>query len=214
MLEDCNGRLITLEGPDGAGKTTAMDHLMSLLNEYGYPAIRTREPGGTPIGEELRNIVLNKSPSITTELLIFAAARAEHMDKLIFPMLREGKIVVSDRFSDSTFAYQGLGRGYISEVEQLESFVLKGFEPHYTLFLDITLAESARRLHGRSEESNRLDREQDEFKERVYRGYHHRLKSHSHRMVVIDAMQDIEGVKNQITTWFTEKFIPNNPVSI
>ena len=121
---------VTLEGGEGAGKSTSRDFIVSLLEEYDVPFIQTREPGGTPIGEALRELLLSKegtAPSVTTELLMVFAARAQHLHEVIEPALREGKWVLCDRFTDATYAYQGFGRGFdLGEIEALEALVQRG----------------------------------------------------------------------------------------
>lgn len=199
------GLTVSMEGPDGAGKSTACKYLVELLKTKDFDIHHTREPGGTVIAEEIRNLILTKRKdeeiSSMTELLLFAAARAQHIEKVIKPEMEKGKIVVIDRFSDSTFAYQGYGRSLISEVSVLEDLVHKGFEPDYTLFFHVTLDESIKRLNARNEDNNRLDDESLIFKSRVHQGYTERFKQFKHRMVFIDAMQDIEGVNKQVKNW-------------
>jgi dTMP kinase len=208
------GKLITLEGPDGAGKSTMVHEIMQELKNNGYDAIITREPGGTPIAEACRNIVLGVTEEkmcIMTEMLLFAAARAQHMHALILPALEAGKVVVCDRFADSTYAYQGAGRNHRSESLELEEFVLKGFEPDYTLFFNITLEESKRRLNFRSSgEINHLDLEADKFKEDVYNGYMLRYYQNLHRMTMIDSMQPMTHVATDVANWVNTTFTKEN----
>jgi dTMP kinase len=148
-----------------------------------------------------------------TEALLFAAARSDHLDTLIKPAIADGKIVISDRFTDSTSAYQGYGRGLHDVVSTLEKLVCDIFEPDYTLFFNITLEESIKRLTARNTDINHFDTEETAFKERVHAGYLARLRVKSHRMVEIDAMQSIGDVEKQIEKWVDEVFVPNNPLA-
>lgn len=196
------GMLITFEGPDGSGKTTNIKVLVGWLQDKGYDVVYTREPGGTPVGEKIRELLLNNPMAPMTEVLLFNASRAEHLNQLILPAIEAGKIVVCDRFSDSTYAYQAAGRGWFEQVKIMEEFVHEGFEPHYTLFFDVTLEESLRRLHERT--GGKLDvfeQEKNEFRERVYQGYQVRFKHKVHRMVRIDAMKTPEEVSQQVIEW-------------
>lgn len=210
------GKLIVLEGPDGSGKSTAAQGLVKFLRDKGYDVILTREPGGTFIAEEIRSLILTERKDEQmvpmTELLLFAAGRAQHIATVIKPAIAEGKIVVCDRFSDSTYAYQGTGRGYIDEVLALENLVHKGFEPDYTLFFHVTLEESIARLNSRLNESNRLDVESIEFKTKIFNGYNKRYKDKQYRMHSIDAMVSISKVLEQVSDWVNNKFVPGNPI--
>lgn len=202
------GIFITLEGPDGSGKTTQGKVLVEILRQHGFNVIQTREPGGSRVGEKIREILLNDYMCPMSELLLFAAARADHIESLIKPALDKGYVVISDRFADSTYAYQGLGRGYTAKVTDLEQMVHAGFQPEFTLFFDISLEESTRRLATRSGESNRIDVEPDDFKKRVYQGYLERLEAFKDRMVRIDASGAVEDVTARLKTWVEETLIP------
>jgi len=158
------GVFISLEGPDGAGKTTTADYIEQLLSEVGYVVIRTREPGGTELSEMIRKLLLSEEMCSKTELLLFAASRAEHLERKIKPAIEEGKIILCDRFADSSFAYQGYGRGLLEDVKLLEEYVLNGFEPDYTIFFDIPLEVSLERLAFRFNQQDRLDKEMRDFK--------------------------------------------------
>jgi dTMP kinase len=208
------GKLITIEGPDGSGKSSSIATIVRVLQSHGYDVVTSREPGGTPTGEEIRKVILNLDMHPTCELLLFAASRAQHLHTKILPALEAGQIVVCDRFADSSYAYQGIGRGFVDDVNHLEQFVLKGFEPDYTLFFDVTLEESARRLGlraGQDGESNRLDTEAYAFKQRVYDGYQQRYHANPHRMHLIDAMQSMEMVQLDVAMWVKTVFIGENP---
>lgn len=206
------GRFITLEGPDGSGKTTNVNVLRDALIARGYTnVVLSREPGGTDLGERIRDILLHTDMAAMTELLLFAAARAEHVEAKIKPALEAGAIVISDRFSDSSFAFQGYARDRIKEVLELEKIVLVGFEPDYTLFFNVTLPECERRMKIRGGE-NRLDAETLDFKRKVYEGYLRRLETHRHRMCEIDAMPIPSEVSANVIRWVDTVFVPNNPL--
>lgn len=206
------GVLLTIEGPDGAGKTSHILAIVEHLQQAGFDVVATREPGGSAVAEKLRSIVLNEQMGARCEVLLFAAARADHLDQTILPAMQRGAVVVCDRFADSTYAYQGAGRGLTEDVLTLEQFVLRGFEPTYTLFFDVTLQESAARLAARAGqaggESNRLDNEISQFKKSVYRGYQERFSQNPHRMHRIDAMQSIEDVRKDVLSWIDCVLIP------
>lgn len=205
------GRFISFEGPDGSGKTSNVEIMRETLLSRGYTnIITTREPGGTPLGEKIRALLLNDSMCSMTELLLFAAARAEHIDSRIKPHMANGGIVICDRFADSSYAYQGTARDLLTTVLTLQNLVHKDFEPDYTLFFDVTLPESERRMTTRGDK-NRLDKEVLEFKRKVYSGYQECFRLNPHRMHRIDAMPNPTDVKNSVICWVDEVFIPNNP---
>jgi len=206
------GVFISLEGPDGAGKTTTADYIEQLLSEVGYVVIRTREPGGTELSEMIRKLLLSEEMCSKTELLLFAASRAEHLERKIKPAIEEGKIILCDRFADSSFAYQGYGRGLLEDVKLLEEYVLNGFEPDYTIFFDIPLEVSLERLAFRFNQQDRLDKEMRDFKERVFLGYRQRFEDNPHRMVRINANQTPEEVREEVREWIFNSFITNNPL--
>lgn len=202
------GRFITLEGADGAGKTTQIMQLAQALRDYGHTVVQTREPGGTELSEKIRDLLLSQKMVSKTELLLFAAARAQHVEEVIKPALAAGKIVICDRFADSSYAYQGAGRGLTEDVLALERFTLNGFEPDYTLYLHISLEESMRRLGMRSEQQDRFDVEHRQFKRQVYKGYQRRFMENPHRMVKINAMQAPIDVWNDIHAWLIQVLLP------
>lgn len=205
------GKLITLEGADGSGKSTNAKVLKEFLESQGYSVHLTREPGGSEVGEKIRDILLNNKISGVTETLLFAAARADHIEKVIKPHLAHGTIVISDRFVDSSYAYQGWGRVLYDETLMVNDMALQGFEPDHTLFFDIPLEESIRRLEERNRrlsDNNRLDDESLHFKDRVFKGYQHCLKTYSHRMVRIDALPEPEEVAAKVIAWARLHFPP------
>ena len=191
---------VTLEGGEGAGKSTSRDFIVSLLEAYNIPFIQTREPGGTPIGEALRELLLSKegtAPSVTTELLMVFAARAQHLHEVIEPALREGKWVLCDRFTDATYAYQGYGRGFdLREIEALETLVQRGRHPDLTLLFDIDPQLGMARATQRAE-LDRFEQEELAFFERVREGYLSRAEFDS-RFKIIDASRSIDDVQDAL----------------
>ncbi|MDD4928445.1 MAG: dTMP kinase [Gallionella sp.] len=189
-------KFITFEGVDGAGKSTHLAWFADALRERGMDVIVTREPGGTPLGEQLREIVLNQPMSMGTEAMLMFASRLEHVEQVIQPALRAGKRVISDRFSDASFAYQGAGRGMSWEkLAQLEQWV--PLQPDLTLFFDVPI-EVARQRLANNVSLDRFEQEQGEFFERVRAGYHRRVAENPARYVVIDAAQSLASVQQQL----------------
>ncbi|HEY6044157.1 MAG TPA: dTMP kinase [Nitrosospira sp.] len=194
------GKLITLEGIDGAGKSTHLDWLADFFRNRGKTVVVTREPGGTPLGERLREFLLDNRQIMhaETEALLMFAARREHLDKVILPALDEGSWVISDRFTDASFAYQGGGRGIPAhKLAQLEDWVQGDFQPYLTLYLDVGV-ELGRQRTSVIKKADRFEKEQDEFFRRVREVYLERARSFPQRMVVIDATQPLEYVKRSI----------------
>lgn len=195
------GRFITIEGTEGVGKTTNIEFIHSLLREVGREVVLTREPGGTPIGEEVRELLLghkHDGMSDDTELLLMFAARAEHLDKVIRPALEAGKDVLCDRFTDATYAYQGGGRGIAQEhIAVLENWVQGELRPDLTLLLDVPVAIGLQRAGQRSA-PDRFEKEKHEFFERVRQMYLQRARAESQRYRIIDASQPLDAVQAQI----------------
>lgn len=206
MTNQHKGAFISFEGADGSGKTTASKYLLSYLQEKGHKVFWTREPGGSELAERIRALLFEYDMSGLTEALLFSAARADHIQKVILPKIEEGYIVLCDRYVDSSFAYQARGRGFYNEVLTLEAMVAANCMPAHTLFFDVTEEVSEERLAQRSIEQNRLDNEKKEFKRRVFEGYHERLVSNPHRMVRIDANKPIVQVCADVTKWM-DKFV-------
>lgn len=204
------GVFISMEGPDGSGKTTNVGFLRECLQEHGFKVVTTREPGGSPIAEELRRIILTQYMESNAELLLFAAARADHISKTIKPALDGGHVVLTDRFCDSTVAYQGYGRGLLEKVRELEQFVHAGFYPDFTLFFDIPFEECLSRLSKRTDKQDRIDQEAVEFKRRVWFGYQRQFNDNQHRMVRINALEDLPDVQRQIQNWVHNEFAPKH----
>ena len=206
------GKFIVLEGIDGCGKTTQINEISKWLPISGLMSknsklIKTREPGGSQLGKDLRSLVLdnskNNKPSSLAELLLYSADRAEHVSKIISPALKNEDWVISDRFSDSTLAYQGYGRDINLEIiKNLESIVCQGESPDLTIFLDISPEESIfRRKH---EIPDRIESEGIKFLEKVNRGF--KLIANEKNWEIISASQNIETISNQIKEIFFRKF--------
>jgi dTMP kinase len=199
---DMAGIFITFEGPDGAGKTTQVKLLERHLRQKGYDVLVTREPGGTPVGEEIRKILLNRSykdMDAVTEMYLYAASRAQHVRRVIKPALDEGKIVLCDRFVDSSIAYQGFGRGLgMDVVEAVNRYALGGIVPDLTLFLNIRPEDALARGRIRSEELDRLESEELEFHWRVYQGFLALQKKYPERIKEVDASRSVDEVFHQV----------------
>lgn len=191
-------KFITFEGVDGAGKSTHLEWFANALRQRGLKVVVTREPGGTPLGEQLREILLKQTMNIGTEALLMFAARMEHVEQVIKPALRAGKWVVSDRFSDASFAYQGGGRGLDwGKLQQLEQWVHGDLQPDLTLFFDVPV-EIARQRLSKNISLDRFEQEQTDFFERVRAGYHKRVQENPQRYAVIDAAQSLNEVKQKL----------------
>jgi len=191
-------KFITFEGVDGAGKSTHLAWFADALRQRGHDVVVTREPGGTALGEQLREILLNQSMSIGTEALLMFAARMEHIEQVIRPALRSGKWVISDRFSDASFAYQGGGRGLDwNKLAQLEQWVHGDLQPDLTLFFDVSVDVARKRL-ANNVSLDRFEQEHADFFERVRAGYHRRVRENPQRYSVIDAAQTLDMVKHKL----------------
>jgi dTMP kinase len=196
-------KFITFEGMDGAGKSTHLAWFADVLRQRGVEVVVTREPGGTPLGEQLREILLSQTMSIGTEAMLMFAARLEHIEQIINPALRTGKWVISDRFSDASFAYQGGGRGMDwGKLRQLEQWVHPDLQPDLTLFFDVPV-EVARQRLANNVSLDRFEQEQADFFERVRAGYLRRVQENPKRYTVIDAARSLEQVKLQLETIVT-----------
>jgi dTMP kinase len=199
-----SGKFITLEGVDGAGKSTHLSFVADWLRQQGREAIVTREPGGTPLGETLRELLLHREMGADTELLLMFAARQAHLAELILPALARGAWVVSDRFTDASYAYQCGGRGIaVERIAALESWVQRGFAPDLTLLFDVPpdVAE-ARRSAARA--ADRFEREADSFFNRVRNAYLDRARAEPMRIRVLDARQSIAELQAEIATLLQE----------
>lgn|SRR5574341_196112 len=194
---------ITFEGPDGCGKTTQLTLLGDYLTQQGYSIFRTREPGGTAIGDQIRRVL--HDPTYTemdfrAEILLYSASRAQHVYQVIRPQLETGQIVLCDRFYDSTFAYQGYGRQLDpGALRQITAFATGGLRPDLTLYFEIEPEVGLRRRQRDLDaEWNRLDRETLEFHRRVYAGYHALIAAEPDRWAVIDADRPVEVVQKDV----------------
>lgn len=199
-----DGKLITLEGIDGSGKSTQMRMLAGELRLRGIDILTTREPGGTPLGRRLRESFLETEEEVhpMAELLLFAADRSQHVNYLIKPAIAEGKIVISDRFADATFAYQGAGRGFPETmVSQVIKIATSGLKPDLTLFFDVAIEKALMRTDSRDEageRKNRMDLETTEFYSRVRDAYLKIADKEKRRFRVIDGNSSVEEVHAQV----------------
>lgn len=200
------GLFITLEGGDGAGKSTQIRNIQRFFESKGLVVVHTREPGGTQIGEKLRDILLDKCAgemTDVTEMLIFAAARAQHVRELIIPALEEGKVVICDRFTDSSVAYQGYGRELGEQVAEVNARATGGLRPDITFWLDID-PETGRKRAGKAGELDRLELEQLDFHYRLYEGYKTLLEQNPERIKRIDASRSIDEMRDEIYAYLEE----------
>ncbi|MEG0550229.1 MAG: dTMP kinase [Vagococcus sp.] len=208
-----NGIFITIEGPDGAGKTTVIKELSQLISENSSKElITTREPGGNPIAEKIRQIILdpkNSEMDVRTEALLYAAARRQHLVEKVLPAVAEGKLVLCDRFIDSSIAYQGAARGIgEEEVLKINEFAIEGHYPDLTIYLDVPSEIGLERINkGRIEaELDRLDMESLAFHKKVREAYLKLVDQHKERIVVVDAKDNIEKVVKNCYDLIKEKY--------
>ena len=206
-----NGILISLEGPEGAGKSSVLEALLRFLKNYGTGLITTREPGGVQIAEAIREVILEPSHTAMdakTELLLYIASRRQHLAERVLPALAQGKIVLMDRFIDSSVAYQGYGRGLdVSDIEWLNQFATDGLKPDLTLYFDIDVDEGLARIaRSESREVNRLDLEGLDLHQRVRQGYLAILDKEPERFVKVDASQPLDKVIADSLAIIQERF--------
>ncbi|KML41488.1 MULTISPECIES: dTMP kinase [Bacillaceae] len=204
------GKFITVEGPEGAGKTTIIDMLASNLAEEGYQVLQTREPGGIEIAEQIRSVILDKKNTKMdprTEALLYAAARRQHLAEKVKPALDEGYIILCDRFIDSSLAYQGYARGLgIEEVYSINSFAIEGMMPELTLYFDIDPEAGLDRINQhKGREVNRLDLEKLGFHHKVREGYLKLMELYPERIFKIDASKPLEEVYQQAESKLKER---------
>ena len=196
------GLFITFEGTDGAGKTTQIQRLSTDLRRTGYDVCLTREPGGTPISEQIRDMLLNPDHgemAATTELLLYAASRAQHVSEVIRPALEVGKIVISSRFADAMVVYQGYGRGLdLERIHHLNRIATDGLTPDVTFVLDLPVEIGLQRVQNSRDSLDRLEREKIEFHRRLRDGYQTLAKQEPQRLKIIDAQVGPEQVYAQI----------------
>lgn len=192
---------ITLEGPEGSGKTSQIPRLAEALRRAGYEVLTTREPGGTPIGDQIRKVLFdlgNKGMQPRSEILLFQASRAQLVEEVIRPALAAGQVVLCDRYADSTMAYQGHGHGTdLGQLAEIVRFATGGLKPDLTLFLDITPAEGLQRRDAGGD-WNRLDDYDMAFHERVYAGYQALIKAEPERWVRVDAARTPDEIAAEL----------------
>jgi dTMP kinase len=192
------GKFITLEGMDGAGKSTHIPDIIKLLESKGVEVISTREPGGTELGEQLRALLLNEAMHPETETLLMFAARREHIAKVIEPALARGTWVLSDRFTDATYAYQSGGRGVsATKVIELESWVQAGLQPDLTLLFDVPVSVSVERLAS-ARAPDKFERESSEFFTKIRNAYLDRATNNPSRFRIVNSNQALEDVKLEV----------------
>ena len=203
------GLFISLEGPDGSGKTTQIKLLAQFLRDSGYAVVETREPGGTVISDKIRKIILdteNMNMTDRTEALLYAAQRAQHVEEKILPALERGEIVISDRFADSTFVYQGLARRLkLDDVKQLTAFATAGLKPDLTLLLDISPECGELRLSNRGKK-DRLEMVDNSFSKRVRAGYLELAASEPERFRIVVADRSVAEIQ-QVLRALTQEFL-------
>lgn len=199
------GFFITFEGNDGSGKTTQIRLLSEYLKEKGIEVVLTREPGGTPIGEQIRSILLdkaNKDMHPVTEMILYAASRAQLVNTLIRPAIEEGKAVICDRFVDSSYAYQAMGRGLgLKAVRTVNSYAIGDCMPDITFFMDIDADAAMKRRNASGEEADRVESEKMEFHRSVYEGYKNLISLYPERIKPIDVQKSPEQVFESIKAY-------------
>ena len=192
------GKFITLEGVDGAGKTTHVEFIKKYLSDLGVNFFMTREPGGTILGEQLREILLHDEMSPETETLLMFAARNEHIEKVIRPNLTEGKVVISDRFTDATYAYQSGGKGVKEKkIDILKEWVQGRLQPDLTFLFDLSVEISIQRLY-KTRELDKFEREEKSFHENIRQKYLLLAKASPERFCILNSEESIEEIQNQI----------------
>ena len=195
------GLFITFEGPDGSGKTTVSTAVVERLQKAGYQVRYTREPGGSKIAEEIRDVILdpkNTEMDPRCEALLYAAARRQHLVEKVLPALEEGITIVSDRFVDSSLAYQGYGRKIgIDEVYSINMFAIEGKLPDKTIYLDIDAKTGLDRINANRASLDRLDQESEDFHNLVHAGYEAVVEKYKDRMVIVDASKSVDEVINE-----------------
>jgi len=193
-----NGKFITFEGPEGSGKTSVIKGVVEFLTNEGYRILTTREPGGNKIAESIRNIILdnnNTEMDAHAEALLFAASRSQHFSEVILPALQDNKILLCDRFIDSSLAYQGHARGLgIDKVYEINKFAIGDLLPDLTLFIDVPPKVGLKRVFSNTRKVDRLDLETLEFHEKVYEGYMIIAKKYENRFKIVDGTQPVEKV--------------------
>ena len=201
------GRFISFEGIDGAGKSTQIAATIDWVRSQGFEVVQSREPGGTPLGEKLRELLLHEPMHLETEAMLMFAARREHLAQVIEPALERGAWVVCDRFSDATFAYQSGGRGLsVDKFRALEAWVHPGLQPDLTFLFDLPPAIAAQRLASGREQADRFEREQRDFFERVRAAYLERAATSAGRIAVIDSARNPQSVCEDVLAVLKARF--------
>ena len=194
-----NGRFITFEGIDGAGKSTHIEPLAARLRERGRRVVCTREPGGTPLAEQLRALLLHEQMDGVAETLLVFVARRDHLDRVIVPALARGDTVLCDRFTDATFAYQGAGRGQDERIlRELERWVHDDLQPDLTLLFDIDPATAHARQQSRNQKADAFERRGLDYFVRVRNAYLERQRENPRRIRIVDASGDLESVRARL----------------
>lgn len=209
------GKFITFEGPEGSGKSTHIRLLKTFLEARGKEVVLTREPGGTPLGESVRGLLQHdhsEAPVPPAEVLLFLASRAQHVERLIRPSLEQGKWVLCDRFDDSTFAYQGYGRGFdMQELRAVNGFAISGLRPDMTVLLDVSPQTSRERLASRHAATatapDRIEREEAAFHERVRNGFLLLADEEPTRFAVVNAERPCEVVAEEVRKVVEERLL-------
>ncbi len=192
------GKFITLEGMDGAGKSTHIAHIIATLQSHGHTVVSTREPGGTPLGERLRALLLHEEMHVETETLLMFAARKEHLEKVILPALNRGDYVLSDRFTDASYAYQVGAKGLAyAKMEMLETWVQGDMQPDHTLLFDVPVEVSIARL-ANAREPDKFECEGADFFHKIRETYLLRAQKFPQRFTVINANQPLDKVKVEV----------------
>ncbi len=192
------GKFITLEGMDGAGKSTHIPNIIELLKTRGFEVVSTREPGGTSLGERLRELLLHESMDPETETLLMFAARREHIAQVIEPALARGAYVLSDRFTDATFAYQSAGKGVLpSKIKELETWVQESLQPDLTLLFDVPVSVSVDRLAS-ARAPDKFERESKDFFEKIRASYLQRASEYPARFQIVDANRPLADVESSV----------------
>jgi dTMP kinase len=199
-----NGKFISIEGIEGAGKSTQLAFIENHLKQQGINVVVTREPGGTALGEQVRELLLSprkEGMAVDTELLLMFAARAEHLEQVIKPAIQRGDWVLSDRFVDATFAYQGGGRGIATDrIEQISAWTLKDIKTDITFLFDLPVELGQQRVIARKGTIDRFEQEKTNFFQKIRDCYLHRSQQEPNRIKVIDASKSINDIETQLST--------------
>lgn len=200
-------KFITIEGIDGSGKSTFIPKIEEMFKNRGETVVLTREPGGVDLSERLRKEILNTTMDLKTEILLAFASRREHLMELIIPSLEQGKVVVSDRFTDSTYAYQGYAKGAsLDELNFLESMVQEGIQPSLTLIFTVPVEVSKKRLSGTGKTPDKFESQNEDFFLKAIEGYEARAKADPERCKLVDSSKSIEHTEKQVIKYMTEYF--------